>query len=318
MKQLHNRSKNIYIYGPVPSRRLGYSLGVDILPFKTCTLNCIYCQLGATPKKAQRRKDFFPHNDILKEIDAAIKSGRQIDTITFSGSGEPTLNAGLGNLIRRIKKITKIPVAVLTNSTLLSLKSVRGALKAADLVVPSLDAATQDIFEKINRPPSSLKVNKIIRGLKLFRRDFSGKIWLEIMLVKGVNNSPSQIKEFKNIISVIKPDRVQLNTVVRPPAESRAKPLSREELEGIRRTIGDRVEIIADFDPKLQASASRNINEDICDMAKRRPVTVKDIADSLGCPRGEISNHVNELLAQNKLRRRMHKGKTYYEPYESG
>lgn len=318
MKKPQIRNKSVYIYGPVPSRRLGYSLGVDILPLKTCTLDCIYCQLGSTTKKVLRRKEYFSYKDILKEIDEAVKSGQQIDTITFSGSGEPTLNIGLGYLIREIKKITNIPVAVLTNSTLLSIKSVREALKAADLVIPSLDAATQDIFERINRSPSSLKVNKIIRGLKLFRNDFSGKIWLEIMLVKGINDSPSQLKKFKSIIAEIEPDKVQLNTVVRPPSESYTKPLSREELEMVRKSLGSRAEIIADFNQEPQVHSSPKIKKKICDMAKRRPVSVKDLADSLGYPREEIFSTIKELLSQYKLKETIHKGKTYYKPMEKG
>jgi wyosine [tRNA(Phe)-imidazoG37] synthetase (radical SAM superfamily) len=318
LKKPQNRNKNSYIYGPVPSRRLGYSLGVDILPRKTCTLSCIYCQLGPSRKKSPRRKNFYPQEDILREIRAAVESEQQIDHITFSGSGEPTLNKALGSLIREIKKITKIPVAVLTNSTLLSIKSVREALKAADLVVPSLDAATQDIFEKINRPLSALKLNKVIRGLKLFRKDYSGKIWLEIMLVKGINDSPSQVEKFKSIIAEIKPDKVQLNTVVRPPAETCAKPLSREELEMIRKTIGNGAEIIAEFSQGPQVHSTLKIAEKIYDTAKRRPVTVRDLTDSLGYPREKIFSAIKEMLSQSKLKKTVHNGITYYEAAGQG
>jgi len=171
------------LYGPGPSRRLGYSLGVDLLPFKTCSLSCIYCQLGNSPKKTIRRINPYSEKKILEEIKEFLKTGARVDFITFSGSGEPTLNKSTGWLIREIKKFTNIPVAVLTNSTLLSRAGVRKELSAADVVVPSLDAATQRVFEKINRPHPSLKIEKIIDGMVKFRKEFKGQIWLEIMLV---------------------------------------------------------------------------------------------------------------------------------------
>ena len=159
-----------HVYGPVPSRRLGYSLGVDILPFKTCSMDCIYCQLGASSRKHIERNAYFCQDEILSQIKAAVDSGQRIDYITFSGSGEPTLNTLLGPLIQEIKKLTDIPVAVLTNSTLLMQVEVREALKKADLVVPSLDAVTQEIFMRINRPHASIKVIDVIQGLQSFRQ----------------------------------------------------------------------------------------------------------------------------------------------------
>ena len=190
-----SKEKNFpHLYGPVPSRRLGYSLGVDLLPFKTCSLSCIYCQLGNSPKKTIRRINPYSEKKILEEIKEFLKTGARVDFITFSGSGEPTLNKSIGWLIREIKKFTNIPVAVLTNSTLLSRAEVRKELAAVDVVVPSLDAATQRIFKKINRPHPSLRIEKIIEGLVKFRKEFKGQIWLEIMLVKGVNDCQLRLK----------------------------------------------------------------------------------------------------------------------------
>jgi wyosine [tRNA(Phe)-imidazoG37] synthetase (radical SAM superfamily) len=168
-----NEDSRIHIYGPVPSRRLGYSLGVDILPSKTCTLDCIYCQLGPTPKKTVQRKNYYEQETIIAQIQDVLNSDKRIDYITFSGSGEPTLNKILKKLIRDIKKITPIPVAVLTNATLLTEERVRKDLLDADLVVPSLDAVTQSLFAQVNRPHASLKIDNIIRGLKAFRHPAS-------------------------------------------------------------------------------------------------------------------------------------------------
>ena len=304
----------MFVYGPVPSRRLGFSLGIDIIPFKTCPLDCIYCQLGPTDKKTTQRKEHFSQPKILSQIKKKLSSGQKIDYITFSGSGEPTLNLALGNLIREIKKITSIPVAVLTNSTLFSRKSVRKALVAADLVVPSMDAAVQEIFVKTNQPHPSLKIEEIIEGLQKFRKEFKGSIWLEIMLVKGVNNSPSHIRKLEEAISKIKPDKVQLNTVIRPPSEKTARPLSLEDLEKIKKILGENCEIIAEFDKKAQKTPSENLEEAILTMIQRRPVTLSDISASMGKHKNEIIKYLNFLLEEGKIRSVTHKGLKYFEP----
>jgi len=303
----------MHIYGPVPSRRLGYSLGVDILPFKTCSLDCIYCQLGNTERKTVQRKKYFDVEAILGQIKNAIASGKHIDYITFSGSGEPTLNVFIGKLIREIKKNTSIPVAVLTNSTLLSQKSVQNALSEADLVVPSLDAATQEIFDRMNRPHSSLRIQSIIHGLIKFSQEFSGKIWLEILLVKGVNDSPTHIKELKKVISRINPDKIQLNTVVRPPAENSALPLSPRELEKIRKFFGKKAEVIAEFDKIQHRQISHDLKDAILAMVARRPVTLADMSKSLGKHKNELIKYCEILLEEGKIRLVIHEDKKYYE-----
>lgn len=303
----------MHIYGPVPSRRLGFSLGIDIIPFKTCTLDCIYCQLGPTIQKTICRREFFSPSEILSQIKKKLSSGQRIDYITFSGSGEPTLNLALGQLIREIKKITSVPVAVLTNSTLLTRKNVRKVLMPADLVVPSLDAATQDIFHKINRPYKSLKVKEIINGLSLFRQEFKSSIWLEVMLAKGVNDSLTHIKKLKKAISKIKPDKIQLNTVIRPPAERFARPLNMKELKKIKNLLEKNCEIIAEFNKKEQIPPSENLEDVILTMIQRRPVTLTDISASLGKHKNEILKYLNFLLKEGKIRSISHKKRKYFE-----
>jgi len=302
------------VYGPVPSRRLGYSLGVDIIPYKTCSFDCIYCQLGRTRTQTTRRRNFFPADDILNQIRKALESGRRVDTITFSGSGEPTLNTAIGRLIQRIKKMTRIPVAVLTNSSLLSRPSVRRALLEADLVVPSLDAATETAFKKINRPAPSLRLEKIIQGLEEFRREFKGLIWLEVVLVKNVNDSPADIKALEKAIARINPDRVQLNTVVRPPAEEWAHPLTPDELECIKNRLGERAEVIADFREMPQPRSADEFEEAILSLVARRPATVRDIAATLGRNEAEVLRQLKELSGRGKIKSVRHKGRDFYEP----
>lgn len=314
MRKTGGKSSILHVYGPVPSRRLGFSLGIDILPFKTCSLDCIYCQLGPTKNKIIRRQKYFSGKIILGQIKKAIDSGQRIDAITFSGSGEPTLNADIGKLILEIKKIISIPVVVLTNSTLFTRKAVRDALSATDLVIPSLDAATQEVFERINRPYPSLEIHNIIEGLKNFRQEFRGKIWLEVLLVKGLNDSPSHLQSLKKAIAEINPDRIQLNTVVRPPAVASAHPLSPAALEKIRKFLGKKAEVIAEFDKIQHFPSALNLQDAILSLVKRRPVTLSDMSISLGKHKNELIKYIDDLLKKNKIKFVIHQGKKYYEP----
>jgi len=303
-----------HLYGPVPSRRLGYSLGVDLLPFKTCTLNCVYCQLGHTRKKTVRCDKFFSETKILKEIKEYLKTGVGVDFITFSGSGEPTLSRSIGRLIRKIKTMTTLPVAVLTNSTLLSRPGVRRELLGADVVVPSLDGATQEVFERINRPHRYLRAEKIIEGLVEFRKEFRGQIWLEVMLVKGVNDSPAHLKKIKEAVKKIRPDKIHLNTVVRPPAEDDARPLSPAQLNKIKKYFGDKAEVVASFRRKDRRKAPVDIARSILAIVHRRPVTLEDLESSLGLTREELSLTLQGLIENKKVKQKKHHGRIYYEP----
>jgi wyosine [tRNA(Phe)-imidazoG37] synthetase (radical SAM superfamily) len=306
-----------FIYGPVPSRRLGYSLGVDLLPYKTCSLDCIYCQLGASSRKTVRRKEFIDPAIILSQIRAAVASGVRIDHITFSGSGEPTLSRSLGALIRGIKKMTDIPVAVLTNGTLLHRKDVRRSLLEADVVVPSLDAATGGLFRRINRPHPSLSLDKMIRGLREFRREFKGEIWIEIMLIKGINDSPAHVRQLRKILETVRPDKIQLNTVVRPPAEKQARPLDSKGIGRIRKALGGVCEAAPAAPGKKQVLAAADISGSILATVRRRPVTAADIASSLGRRITEVRKALAALITKKRIRRRSHGGKVFYEPMSS-
>jgi len=269
--------------------------------------------LGQTPKKTIQQEEHFSADKVLAQIKKALLSGQRIDYITFSGSGEPTLNLILGKLIRKIKEITDIPVAVLTNSTSLKDVFVRKALQPADLVVPSLDAATQEEFIQVNRPHASLNIEDIISGLKKFRQEFSGQIWLEIMLVKGKNDSPEHIRKLKAAVEEVQPDRIQINTVIRPPAEEFAQALSLKELENIKKTLGKNCEIIADFYSKDQLPQGKNLKDRILSIIQRRPVTLLDISTSLGEHQDEIIKSLDLLIKEGLIKRITHKDKTYYD-----
>lgn len=306
--------KRRFVYGPVPSRRLGFSLGVDILPYKTCSLDCIYCQLGSAGRTTSRRRAYFSVREVLAQVREVLAASPRVDHITFSGSGEPTLNRNLGRIIRGIKKMTRIPVAVLTNGTLLTRRDVRAELRPADVVVPSLDAATAALFRKINRPHPSLEAARVIEGLARFRREFKGRLWLEVMLVKGVNDTPAHIRALKKAIAAIDPDRVQLNTVVRPPADTSAKPLTVRELEKIRRALGEKAEIVAAFAGRRQSRRSGSLEAAIVAIVKRRPVTVEDISAALGRHRDEVLKAAGHLLESGKIRFIRHGRKAFSKP----
>jgi len=312
-----------FVYGPVPSRRLGLSLGINIIPFKTCTLDCIYCQCGKTTKKTLERRSLFPVKDILGAVRSAIRqssiANRQssISFLTFSGEGEPTLNKDIGLIIRRLKREFSIPVAVITNSTLLTDPQVRRDLYAADLVVPSLDAADQRNFAKVDRCHRDLRVEHIIEGLKLFRRGYRGKIWLETMLVKGINDSVEHVVALRKAAWEIKPDRVQLNTVVRPPAEKFAKPLSHDDLEQIQCLFGPNTDIIGEAKDKGRRTKDKSSalpDDPILATVRGRPVTKLDLVCSLGVAPREVEAALHRLLRAKRIRCVNYSGKTFYEP----
>lgn len=237
-----------YIYGPVQSRRLGISLGLSLTPYKVCTFDCIYCQLGRTTDITLERKEYVSVEEILEELKSWFaghpgEEGR-LDYITLSGSGEPTLNIGLNDLISGIKKIARIPIALMSNASLFSEASVRQALSGVDLIVPSLDAVSPKIFAKIDRPHAQIKIEGIIEGLVSLRKEFPGKIWLEIMLVRGVNDDLRQIKKLKEVIKRINPDKIQLNSPVRTTSEQGIFAVDKNKLKKIKEIIGEKCEIV--------------------------------------------------------------------------
>ncbi|MCX5707083.1 MAG: radical SAM protein [Candidatus Omnitrophica bacterium] len=237
-----------YLYGPVKSRRIGFSLGVSLTPFKTCTFDCIYCQLGKTTDLTTQRKEYIKINDIVDELKFWFLNNKEeaasLQFVTISGSGEPTLNSGIANLIKQIRGITTHQICLITNSSLLSNPAVRQEILGADLIVPSLDAVTPKLFTKIDFPHKDLKINDIVNGLIALRREFRGKLWLEVMLVKGVNDDLRHIKKLKEIIERINPDKIQLNSPVRAPLKNNILTVDKSKLNKIKALLGDRAEII--------------------------------------------------------------------------
>jgi len=299
-----------YIFGPVPSRRLGRSLGVDLVPLKTCSHDCIYCQLGRTTCKTTERKEWVPLDEVVLELKDRLSV--RPDYITLSGSGEPTLYSRCDELIDRIKAMTDVPVAVLTNGSLLWREEVRQQLMKADLVIPSLDAGDEIMFRLVNRPHEDVSFERMLAGLVDFRRAFRGDYWLEVTVLGAYTAIQADFAKLVRCASLIGPDRVQLNTVTRPPAESYAIGISRQRLTELARMFDPPAEVIADFrdvHAHAEFAASR---EDVLDLLRRRPCSMEDIAGGLGMHRNEVVKYIEDLNAEGLLRQTRTEGRLHY------
>jgi len=321
-----------HLFGPVNSRRLVLSQGIDLLPPKTCNFNCIYCEINKAPQLSCERGEHVPTDIILAEIDELLADTarvRDIDVFTITASGEPTLHTGIGTIVRHIKEKTDKRVAILTNGSQLHLKEVRQDLMAADIVIPSLDAARPESFRRVNRPAKcSADLETIIAGIARFSREFSGEIWLEILLVENINDTEEDIAALVNAIARIKPSRVQLNTVARPPFELFAKPLTRKRMDEIKGEIakgydgpvdilaGSKGNEISDSgkgrEGLLDAISPGKAEEEIVEMLLRRPCTATDIAATLNMDAEHASEILVAMEKKGSLTTRIHGGKKYY------
>ncbi|MBW2485190.1 MAG: radical SAM protein [Deltaproteobacteria bacterium] len=321
-----------HLFGPVFSRRLGLSQGIDLLPPKTCNYNCIYCEINRAPQLSCERREHVPTSEIIAEIDTLLANKervRKIDVFTITASGEPTLHTGLGRVINHIKEKTDKPVAILTNGSQLYLEEVRRDLQAADIVIPSLDAARAESFRKVNRPAKcSSDLETIIAGIVQFSNEFSGDLWLEILLVENINDADEDIEALKKAIAEIKPKRVQLNTVARPPFETFAKPLTRRRLEEVRAAIAEvytgPVDILAgskeaeDIDlSKEKVDTSEKISlerveSEIIEMVLRRPCTAAEIAGTLNLEAEDALEILVDMESRGDLLAKIHGDKMYF------
>ncbi len=305
-----SRNKASYVFGPVPSRRLGRSLGVDLVPFKTCTYDCIYCQLGRTTHKTCEREEWVPLSAVLANIEEKLSTNP--DVITLSGSGEPSLYSRIGELISGIKDLTDIPIAVLTNGSLLWREDVRNQLLGAEMVIPSLDAGSAAVFQAVNRPHHGITFDQMLRGLVEFRSVYQGKYWLEVFMLGGYTTIEPDLAHLVACVAQVKPDLVQLNTVTRPPAEEFATAVPYERMQEIARMFTQPAEVITDYHGQHEEVEFVASMADVLSLLQRRPCTIADIADGLGMHRNEVVKYVQELLAQGKLERQSTGGTTYY------
>ena len=307
-----------YLFGPVPSRRLGISLGVDLVPMKTCTLNCMYCECGRTTNLALERKEYVPFEAVKEELTHYFSHNPRPDYVTFSGSGEPTLNSRIGDVVHFIKSQTSdIPIAVLTNGTLLFQKQACDDIRDATVVIPSLDAATERVFRKINRPHPQLKIDAIINGLVQFRKDYSGQIWLEVFIVPGLNDTEQELTALKRAIEEIEPDRIQLNTLDRPGTVPTIHAATWKELEYVLDFWQlENAEIIAKAQERKELLSYRtDVESAILETIERRPCTLQDLSQFLGLHANELNKYLDVLEADKKIKAVKQERGFFYQRY---
>jgi wyosine [tRNA(Phe)-imidazoG37] synthetase (radical SAM superfamily) len=300
-----------HLFGPVPSRRLGLSLGVDLIPHKTCTFDCLYCEVGRTTDLTQTRRPYRVAEIIRELADYLENPPGPLDYITMAGSGEPTLNLGLREIIKAVKNLTKTPVALLTNGSLFYLPEVRDEVAGVDVILPSLDAGREATFQRLNRPHPGLSLDLVVSGLKALRREFAGQIWLEILLLKGLNDQQEELTALKGLLREISPDKVQLNTAVRPVADKSARALTQEEMEVAADFLGAGAEVVASahrMSPERLAVKDR----DLIEMLARRPMTAGDLAQTLGFPLAQVRERLGRLAKSGLVRRDVHQDQDFY------
>lgn len=305
------------VYGPVPSRRLGRSLGVDLVPYKVCSYDCIYCQIGQTPSPTVERKPYISADKVVDDVLDSLENGVAPDYITLGGSGEPTLNSDIGEIIKRIKSSTDIPVTVLTNGSMFMFGEVRAEVKAADVVLPSFDACREEMFKEINRPCAEIDFYEMAEGLVQFRKEYTGQIWVEIFLVNGINTSDADIEKFKYWMDRIQADKIHLNTAVRPTAESGVSRPDDDRLIRIRDILGNRAEIVVAYQGEEARAGGSAVREDLISLLSRRPCTLEDIANGLNTHQHEILKYLEPLVNSGEVEMVRTNEGTYYQKKHS-
>jgi len=305
-----------YVYGPVPSRRLGRSLGVDPIPLKTCNYQCIYCQLGKTTIFTNERKNYNPKKEIIAEMKKVIQlSKNKFDYITFVGSGEPTLYKDLGTLISTAKEISKEPVCVITNGALLYDQEVRKSLMISDVVLPSLDAGDEKLFIKINRPHPSINFKAVIQGFITFRQEFKGKFWIEVMIMKGINDSKEELLKIKNKIDLINPDRIDINVPIRPPVEDWVNIPDQNVISTLNDVFGEYNNINFPEIGKFRIFSS-NFDNELISIIERHPLRQDQILDTFSSDnlnKKDILARLDYLESKKKIKKMIYNDKIFWK-----
>ena len=304
-----------HVFGPVPSRRLGRSLGVDPIPFKTCNWNCVYCQLGRTPSLVAERRDWIAPEAILAEVKEAL--GRHgeagMDWITFVGSGEPTLHASLGWMIREVKKLGGLPVAVITNGSLLHRPEVREEIGVADAVLPTLDAGSAELHRRINRPLPEFSFSDHVAGLEAFRRDYPGQLWVETMLIRGVNDGEEALRDLADVLRRIGADAVHLNTPVRPPSEPQVAPPDPEGMMRALAILGEAARPVGPAPAVVDVPAGADPAEVAADLVTRHPLEDGELRALLArWSDGDVEAALERLQAEGRVARVKRYGKSFW------
>lgn len=282
------------------------------MPFKTCTYDCVYCQLGRTTDKTVLRQEYVPLGEVLQELALALQIGPPPDYITLAGSGEPTLFEPLGELISGIKARTEVPVVVLTNGSLLGDPQIRRELAQADVLMPSLDAGSDGLFQRINRPHPQIVFEQMVEGLVASRREFPGAYWLEVMLLAGLTDEAEAFADLATAVERISPDRTYLNTVVRPPSESWAKPVCTKALEECAERLGPQCQIPPEHVSVPEVEGRAGAGEAVVALLSRRPCRLEDLCAGLAMHRNEVLKYLGHLLRTGQVAGEVLGGETYY------
>jgi wyosine [tRNA(Phe)-imidazoG37] synthetase (radical SAM superfamily) len=294
-------------------------LGLDLAPPKTCTLDCLYCEVGRTTHKTLDRFNLNMAKGLSDELAATLPEvEHRLDVITLAGSGEPTLNAEIGDIIRGVKQITNVRLCVLTNGTLLFQEDVRRDLAEADLVIPSLDTAVEKTFQRLNRPHPDLDLTTIINGLELFRREFTGEFRLEVLVSAGINDTPDELAALKRVIDRLQPDEIQLNTVYRLPAHEGAEAVSDDDLDRIARFLGPSAEPVGSFRGNGKASEHKNLSADVLKLLQRRPCTLGDVVAALGLKAELAENALDDLIKNGLIQTAVHGDQSFFHARTEG
>jgi wyosine [tRNA(Phe)-imidazoG37] synthetase (radical SAM superfamily) len=287
-----------YVFGPVPSRRLGQSLGIDTIPLKTCNWNCVYCQLGRTVPLTNERREYFPRDEIIDEVKQALATHKpgEIDWVTFVGSGEPVLHSSMGWLLQKVKGLTDLPVAVITNGSLLYFPEVREELAAADAVLPTLDAGNARLYRKINRPHPDITFERLVDGLVAFRKEYRGKLWVEVMLVRGLNDNEEALREIAAVLKRIQPDEVHINLPTRPPAEIWVQPTDEEGLMRAQAILGEIARVVHPTEGSFDLSGFEKVVDAIVSIITRHPMNEAELRRTLEkWTPGQVDEALEEL-----------------------
>ena len=305
----------MHVFGPVPSRRLGQSLGIDPLRFKACNYNCVYCQLGRTRRLTTERQDFVSREAVVSQVEAALRQlgPDDVDFITFVGQGEPLLCASVGWLIRAVKSLAALPVAVITNGALLSDADARAEVLVADVVIPTVDAADAALFRRINRPHPSVRLEPLLRGLRDFRRKYDGRLWIEVMLVAGLNDEDEHLARLGETLRSLSPDAIQINVPVRPPAEPWVQIPGEDRIQAALGAFGDRAEAVAPYHGKVDMAGGDDLGESILDIIRRHPIPECDLYIALGgYGLQKVAVTLGRLQDQGKAQRREYQGRAFW------
>ncbi len=307
-----------HLYGPVPSRRLGRSLGLDMVPMKTCCFDCIYCQLGATTQHTDERAEYVDVDDVLADLEAWLEAGGEADYLTFAGCGEPTLNINLGDAMARAREVSGIPVCLLTNGALLWRKSVRDSAMQADLIMPSLDAGTQQTFERINQPVDGLFIDQVVDGLKETVIEYHADVWLEVMLVAGINDTDDELAALGDAVRRVGADEVQINTVVRPAPGRDVERVDNSTLVRARVILGPNATVISSAWEHQVPEGTEHTEQEVLALVSYRPCTVEDVANGLGMHPNEAIKYLQHLISEGQLKREDREDDTFFVRADGG